>query len=981
MKFAILIFIFLFSLTANAQNLTRNFAAGERPRLRVENRFGQTSIEVDDVQTDKIFLEVRSPNGTIEEKEIKIESAGKAGLDIVVAETKKRIDLILRVPARTRLKITGADGEITVAGNLESVEVSTDTGTIYANVPTDALKLDFLWTESRPRFLSDLELPEVKEKAGGKFSVSVDFAKEKGRRGEREKDAETQKRENETAETGDDKSVDENSKNKNRKNDNRISLNFTTKRGVILLNVPPSEVPSDLRDRALTAAAKAVILSGDSILSEAIRKVSPRKFADFTRGLPPRRAAPNFSIRKNPNGDNAETEVLRRVNISVADPNGRAISNLKLSDFMIFENGQQREIVDVQPSTAPFNLVLLLDVSGSVEERIDFIRKAARNFINSTEPRDKLAVITFRDDVQVLSNFTTDKKYLSASLDKFDAGGGTALYDGLAYVLADTLRPLKGERTAIVILSDGDDTRSFIPFEPLLGAIEESGALVYPLYVPSGLIPQNGQPTANQTSDPLRSRYLSLTTKAEAEAKRLADISGGIYFPIRSLDGLQKAYDDVVAQLRTAYSVTYRSKTAAAPRLRVTVKQAGAFVRAGSSTIVEAKSALDSGFTDSPSAFQKINFYRQNSADITGEVKAISYKHFVTETLREFPLENLDINKSPPAFVVNDGKSKFAVSRWVSPKRTRSYPYERVYNTLALPKRATVIPIVKDEGADGDRDFLQWDTLSLMNLLEVYVVLGYYDAATKSPRKENGLIQQKFNNEFVQTKLKEISSTKLSAYEWNLRELKNLKQTVALARAAYQKIAETHKINLHDASGLANFENKIGGDILKFLEFSRQKSQKAQTREMLTDQPKETTPTKTKSRITISDYLGGKYFFTVDEAILENDTLYLIESKHNQGGKLTNTSDIKDALIKMIIYRNLFDVQRGGKLVKFKPVVRLTASQMQGAVSSGDADEKLKEFCRINNYDTRQTDFLQKLFIEARSNNFLVKLERADTTK
>ena len=103
-------------------------------------------------------------------------------------------------------------------------------------------------------------------------------------------------------------------------------------------------------------------------------------------------------------------------------------------------------------------------------------------------------------------------------------------------------------------------------------------------------------------------------------------------------------------------------------------------------------------------------------------------------------------------------------------------------------------------------------------------------------------------------------------------------------------------------------------------------------------------PTRTKSRITIADYLGGKYFLTVDEAVFVNGTLYLIESKHNQGGKLTHKSDIKDGLIKMILYRNLVDVRQNGKPVKFLPVLRLTASEMQGAITSEAKPEELQKF-------------------------------------
>ena len=1001
MKRCILFFVLLLFaapalvISARAQTFAREFTVAPNLRVAVENLSGQVRVVAIENQNpaetenqlvkpnDKAFLEAVSPAGRVAEKEIVITAAADS-LEVLVAPTAKRIDLILRVPERSRLKITGANGAIEILGNFESAEAATDTGTIYANVPTDDLKYNFLWTERRPLFFSETALAEAKEKASGKFTIS-------GKLPAKSPKSKVQSPKSEDTSAAESKSEVESSGDKNQKSKSkdqkskqtRVALDFTTKRGLILFNVPPSEVPSDLRDRPLTKAAKAVVRSNDSLLSEAIRKVSPRRFEEFARTLPPRRAAPNLTVRASNNSAGDETETLRRVNASVTDDQGRAIANLAQNDFAVFENGASAEITNVETTSAPFNLVLLLDVSGSVEERVDFIRKAARNFLGTVSPNDKLAVVTFRDDVQVVANFSQDKQYLSRSLDTFDAGGATALYDALGFVLAETLQPLRSERTAIVILSDGDDNRSFLPLEPLLGAIEESGTLIYPLYMPSGLTASSTQTNSNKSADPLRARFLTVTSKAEADAKKLAEASGGAYFPIRRLEDLQKAYEDVAAQLRTAYSITFRSKFAAPPRLRVTVKQPGASVRVGSITDLKQVSVLTTPQPNQQANFRKIVFNQTNqtTGDITGEIKSIVYKQFANQPLKEFAFENFDVNRAPPAFIVGDGKTRLAASRWVSPKRTRSYPYERVYNTLTNQKRVAVIPVLKDEGKNGERDFLAWDTISLLNLLEVHAVLSYYDRATKSPRRTDSLIDQQFDNNFVVAKLKEVAATKLTAFEWNLRELKDLPKTVELAKIAYRKISAQTKVELHDETGLIKFERKLTADAAGFLNFSREKSARAQTREFLTDQPKESLPTNTKSRITIQDYLGGKYFFTVDEAVLENDTLYLIESKHNQGDKLTGTSDLKDGLVKMILYRNLVDVKRNGKPIKFLPVLRLTASQMQSRVTSADDDSKLKEFCLANNYTRTQTDFLQKLFNEARHNKFLIRLEPADTTK
>jgi VWFA-related protein len=270
-----------------------------------------------------------------------------------------------------------------------------------------------------------------------------------------------------------------------------------------------------------------------------------------------------------------------RVNASVTDRYGRAIAGMRSSDFTVYEDGAERDIVNVTPATESFNLVLLLDVSGSVEERIDFIRKAARDFLDTVSPQDRISIISFRNDIQVISDFTTDRSLLSSRLDEIDAGGATALYDALAYTLVDTLKPLRGERTAVAILSDGDDNKSFVPFPAILEATIESGALIYPLYVPSGLIPEASVPKPSITVDPMRTRYLTITTRAAEEGEKLAAVSGGVFYPIKQLQDLQKAYKDVVAQLRTAYTITYSSNTDGTGhrRVRVRTNREGASVR------------------------------------------------------------------------------------------------------------------------------------------------------------------------------------------------------------------------------------------------------------------------------------------------------------------------------------------------------------------------------------------------------------------
>lgn len=567
-----------------AQGNRREFTASAGGTIEVINLSGRVEVQARTAEgdegavSDSATLSAVS-SGRVDDSEIKIETvSGRTRVEVTPASPSKRIDLSILVPERVRLKVQTGDGEVRIAGNIEDAHVSTVTGTIAADVPTEDVKYQLLWTMSRPRYLSDFEVEKVKEKSGGKFELKGKF---RAPVDETAASNDIDVSGSETAVGGVGKESKKKSREKESKIDKSVSLNFTTERGIVLLNVPPNEVSSDLRERPLTEAAKAIVRSGDSVLMEAIRRASPKHFGDYARTLPPMRREPVLQSSIESAGPAA---TIKRATVRVTDQFNRAIPGLNASDFLILENGVEREIVKVDSTSSPFNLVLLLDVSGSVDNYVDFIRKAARNFVNTVDRNDRVSIILFNDDVNVLSAFTADKGKLSKSLDSFDAGGATAYYDALAYTLAETLRPLKGERTAVVILTDGDDNRSFIPFDGLLGAIQESGALIYPLYVPSALIAAST--TDGSEVDPLRSRYMTLTSKSDGEGAKLAATSGGIYYPITQLDQIQKAYDDIVVQLRTAYAITYRSDTKDAggranPRTRVRVKRENLFASIG----------------------------------------------------------------------------------------------------------------------------------------------------------------------------------------------------------------------------------------------------------------------------------------------------------------------------------------------------------------------------------------------------------------
>ena len=549
--------------TGSAQSVERNFETAGSGIIRIVNlsgRVGVRAIAGEHVQPRAVITGAGVMDG-----DLKISSSRERANITVTATPAKRVDLSLIVPQRVMLEIQTTTGAIEVNGDVASVMATTETGTISTDIPDHDLKYDLIWTESRPRYLADFELAKVKERSGGRFQL-------KG------------------VHRAPDKTTDPDpARAKPVEKPLPIDLKFTTARGIVLLNVPPNEVMSDLRERPLTEAAKAIIRSGDSLLMDAIRRAAPKYFGDYARTLPPLIRQPGFASHEGPNATPAGR--VKTATVRVTDLKNRAIAGLKAHDFEITESGERAEIMSVEASTAPVNLVLLLDVSGSVENYVNFIRKAARNFIETVDKSDRVAIVIFNDDVKVLSRFTTDKGRLSASLDTFDAGGGTAYYDALAFTIADTLRPLKGERSAIVILTDGEDNRSFLAFDSMAGSIQESGALIYPLYVPSGLIAAaaSGFPDV----DPLRKKYMSLSSRSQGEGEKLAKLSGGVYYAITEITQIQRAYEDIVRQLRSAYSITFRSRatavggTGVSPRLKIRSRMENTFAAVTSVVVKE----------------------------------------------------------------------------------------------------------------------------------------------------------------------------------------------------------------------------------------------------------------------------------------------------------------------------------------------------------------------------------------------------------
>lgn len=354
--------------------------------------------------------------------------------------------------------------------------------------------------------------------------------------------------------------------------------------------------------------------------------------------------------------------------------------------------------------------------------------------------------------------------------------------------------------------------------------------------------------------------------------------------------------------------------------------------------------------------------------ELFGEIENISYKKIIRENIKRIRWQGEDINSLPSKCILDFEGVTLSISRWVSPKRTRSYPYARVYDTIQreASKTVTIIPLVKDEGLGGDRDFLQWDTVSLMSLLNVYVIPAYYCRAKKS-KKPDKITSQKLDSDFIVGKLRELIDYRASALHWNIKELSgsNLLWLSDRIVMCYRNISKELGVKMHSEGGLLEFIEKIKHGLEEFKNFSRKKAEEAQKRERDTMQPREQLGKGIKATLTIRNYLGGMYYFTVDEVYIEENHVYLAESKHTRKHNIPTKNDIKDALLKMILYVNISKLRLGSREVKFTPVIRLTSETVSGSFKNRD----ILKLEKVNR------KFISSLIKEAEINGFEIWLE------
>ncbi len=233
---------------------------------------------------------------------------------------------------------------------------------------------------------------------------------------------------------------------------------------------------------------------------------------------------------------------LVHVIATVKNKSGQLVGALGKEDFEIFDNGARQEISVFERQTdQPLSVAMLIDVSGSTAKDLKFETDSASRFLKALlaegKPEDRVSLFKFDDSVTRVTPFTHDFNLLDSRLKKISGSAGTSLYDAI-YLTAGELESRQGRKVMIVV-SDGGNTTSSYDTHQALEAAQLADAVIYPLVV---------MPITNDAGRNIGGEN-ALTFMAER--------TGGRTFLPSLGKQMDKAFDDIIAELRTEYYIGF----------------------------------------------------------------------------------------------------------------------------------------------------------------------------------------------------------------------------------------------------------------------------------------------------------------------------------------------------------------------------------------------------------------------------------------
>ena len=239
------------------------------------------------------------------------------------------------------------------------------------------------------------------------------------------------------------------------------------------------------------------------------------------------------------------------LNVTVTDPQKQFVRGLTAADFSVFEDGVQQQVQFFEANDVPLDLIILLDTSSSMSDKMDVVHEAASGFLKTLRDGDRGAVVAFADGVDVAQPLTTDRTALEQASRRTSARGATSLHNAIYIALKQFGRDARRDgdirRQAIAVLSDGEDTSSLVSFEDVLTVARKSGVSIYPIAMQS-------KHAASRLAAMGQRRHFS---ESEYAMRSLATETGAqAVFPTQIYE-LKGVYAAIAQELSSQYSLAY----------------------------------------------------------------------------------------------------------------------------------------------------------------------------------------------------------------------------------------------------------------------------------------------------------------------------------------------------------------------------------------------------------------------------------------
>ena len=232
----------------------------------------------------------------------------------------------------------------------------------------------------------------------------------------------------------------------------------------------------------------------------------------------------------------------------------------------VYDNGVEQSIRNFTPDPSPARIVLLVDNSLTIRADVDKLEQAAREFAYEIFEGDKLLIVGYDEQAEIVSDWTDDAKSIEASLKLFRKKGQPHLFDAIRAVVEEALRPMQGQKRVIIVISDGLDRGSKATFEKTLAELQLENIMVY----------------AVQAVDRTRGAIRRDVPKPKVVIDKLAEGTGGQIFSIDEPQLAAKAICDELRQNRYVLSYVPSSAPFGQARSLLVVGNEGITVRAKS---------------------------------------------------------------------------------------------------------------------------------------------------------------------------------------------------------------------------------------------------------------------------------------------------------------------------------------------------------------------------------------------------------------